>query len=74
MAGLAAHVSLEWVVLVNLFGLLVGFALLTDHYERGHIPGMLPTLVRLVDLGCLSQRGIRSALTARYFVYTYQEH
>ena len=45
LAGLAVHLSHEWVVLVNLFGLLVGFALLADHFERSHIPGMLPALL-----------------------------
>lgn len=45
LAGLAVHLSHEWVVLVNLFGLLVGFALLSDHFERSHIPGMLPAFL-----------------------------
>jgi hypothetical protein len=45
LAGLAVHLSHEWVVLVNLFGLLVGFTLLSDHFERSHIPGMLPALL-----------------------------
>jgi hypothetical protein len=45
LAGLAVHLSHEWVVLVNLFGLLVGFTLLSDHFERSHIPGLLPALL-----------------------------
>lgn len=45
VAGLAVHLSHEWVVLMNLFGLLVGFALLADHFERSHIPGVLPALL-----------------------------
>lgn len=44
-AGLAVHLSHEWVVLANLFGLLIGFALLSDHFERSHIPGMLPAIL-----------------------------
>jgi Na+/H+ antiporter NhaD/arsenite permease-like protein len=44
-AGLVQHVSHEWVVLANLFGLLVGFALLADHFEKSHIPGLLPALL-----------------------------
>lgn len=45
LAGLAVHLSHEWVVLVNLFGLLVGFALLSDHFEQSHIPDMLPAIL-----------------------------
>ncbi|MBX7183986.1 MAG: citrate transporter [Vicinamibacteria bacterium] len=39
---LAAHLRREWVILANLFGLLVGFALLADHFERSHVPQVLP--------------------------------
>ena len=42
LPGLAAHLGHEWVVLSNLFGLLVGFALLADHFEKSHIPEFLP--------------------------------
>jgi len=45
ITGLAAHVVNEWAVLANLFGLLVGFALLADHFEKSHIPGLLPALL-----------------------------
>jgi hypothetical protein len=41
-AGLAAHLSQEWVVLSNLFGLLMGFALLSRHFEQSHVPSRLP--------------------------------
>lgn len=37
-----AHVSHEWVVLANLFGLLTGFAILADHFEKSGVPEMLP--------------------------------
>ena len=43
--GLAVHLAHEWVILTNLFGLLVGFALLADHFEKSHIPGLLPALL-----------------------------
>lgn len=43
--GLGLHLAHEWVVLVNLFGLLVGFALLADHFEKSHIPGLLPAVL-----------------------------
>jgi Na+/H+ antiporter NhaD/arsenite permease-like protein len=39
MLGLLAH---EWVTLGNLFGLLLGFALLADHFERSRLPELLP--------------------------------
>ena len=39
LAGLLAH---EWVTLANLLGLLLGFALLADHFERSGLPGLLP--------------------------------
>jgi len=42
VAGLAAHVLHEWVGVVNLFCLLVGFALLADHFERSEVPQALP--------------------------------
>ena len=43
--GLLHHLMHEWVILTNLFGLLVGFALLADHFEKSHIPGLLPALL-----------------------------
>lgn len=42
LAGLVAHLDHEWVVLVNLFGLLTGFALLARHFEETRIPDVLP--------------------------------
>ena len=39
---LVAHLGHEWVVLANLFGLLIGFALLADHFERSNVPELLP--------------------------------
>ncbi len=45
LAGLAQHFAHEWVVLANLFGLLVGFALLADHFEKSHIPQLLPAFL-----------------------------
>ena len=39
LAGLLAH---EWVTLANLLGLLLGFALLADHFEQSGLPGLLP--------------------------------
>lgn len=42
LAGLGAHFAAEWVVLTNLFGLLMGFALLARHFEDSRIPEALP--------------------------------
>jgi Na+/H+ antiporter NhaD/arsenite permease-like protein len=44
-AGLAVHMTHEWVVLTNLFGLLVGFALLSDQFEKSRIPEALPAVL-----------------------------
>src|SRR3954469_18475147 len=40
--GLAAHLRHEWVVLANLFALLVGFALLAGHFHDSRAPDVLP--------------------------------
>ncbi|MEO7741533.1 MAG: citrate transporter [Usitatibacter sp.] len=45
MAGLAGHFAHEWVILANLLGLLLGFALLSDHFEKSHIPLELPRIL-----------------------------
>lgn len=43
--GLLLHVGREWVTLGNLFGLLMGFALLANHFEQSRIPDFLPALL-----------------------------
>jgi Na+/H+ antiporter NhaD/arsenite permease-like protein len=43
--GLLLHIGREWVVLGNLFGLLMGFALLANHFEQSRIPDFLPDLL-----------------------------
>ena len=40
--GLARHLAAEWVPLVNLLGLLTGFALLADHFYKSRVPAELP--------------------------------
>ena len=40
--GFVAHVAHEWVLLANLLGLLLGFALLSKHFEASHVPAVLP--------------------------------
>ena len=42
LGGLAAHMAHEWVILANLLGLLLGFALLSNHFEKSRIPEVLP--------------------------------
>src|ERR1700741_767086 len=42
LAGLLAH---EWVILANLFGLLMGFALLSRHFEDSNVPVALPKIL-----------------------------
>jgi hypothetical protein len=42
LAGLAGHLREEWVVLTNLGGLLLGFALLSRHFEESQVPKVLP--------------------------------
>src|SRR5438445_5255027 len=36
--GLVTHLAHEWVILSNLFLLLVGFALLSRHFEESRVP------------------------------------
>ena len=40
--GLLAHFEHEWVLIANLFLLLVGFALLARHFEASRIPDLMP--------------------------------
>ena len=42
LAGLASHLGHEWVILVNLLLLLLGFGLLAQHFEKSEIPLVLP--------------------------------
>jgi len=42
LAGFAAHMYHEWVILTNLLCLLVGFALLSNHFEKSRVPDVLP--------------------------------
>ncbi|MBI2406890.1 MAG: citrate transporter, partial [Gemmatimonadetes bacterium] len=42
LGGFGLHVEHEWVILTNLFLLLMGFALLARHFEESGIPAMLP--------------------------------
>src|SRR5262249_3421472 len=43
--GLVGHLEREWVILVNLFLLLLGFGLLSRHFEKSRIPAVLPRIL-----------------------------
>ena len=43
--GFLAHLAHEWVLLTNLLGLLLGFALLSKHFESSQVPAWLPRLL-----------------------------
>jgi len=45
LGGLVRHLDAEWVILANLFGLLMGFALLSRHFEQSRVPDRLPELL-----------------------------
>jgi Na+/H+ antiporter NhaD/arsenite permease-like protein len=51
---LASHLAEEWAKLANLFGLLVGFALLADHFEASHLPALLPRFLPGGARGCFA--------------------
>jgi len=42
LAGLAGHLAHEWVIITNLLGLLLGFAVLARHFEDSGVPDVLP--------------------------------
>jgi Na+/H+ antiporter NhaD/arsenite permease-like protein len=45
LAGLGHHMAHEWVTLGNLFLLLMGFALLSRHFEESRVPDKMPALL-----------------------------
>src|SRR5712664_3231457 len=42
LGGLGLHLAHEWVILTNLLGLLLGFALLSNYFEESQVPAVLP--------------------------------
>jgi Na+/H+ antiporter NhaD/arsenite permease-like protein len=52
LGGLASHMGHEWVILTNLLCLLVGFALLSNHFERSRVPDVLPRFLPDDWKGC----------------------
>lgn len=45
LLGLQWHLLEEWVIVVNLFALLVGFALVSRHFQNSQLPHLLPRLL-----------------------------
>lgn len=45
LGGLALHMAHEWVILANLFLLLMGFALLSRHFEKSKLPDVVPAFL-----------------------------
>src|SRR5262245_43402221 len=45
LAGFALHMQHEWVILANLFLLLMGFALLSRHFEESKLPDVMPAFL-----------------------------
>lgn len=46
VGGWVAHLAREAVILTNLFGLLLGFTLLSKHFEASRVPEFLPSILR----------------------------
>jgi Na+/H+ antiporter NhaD/arsenite permease-like protein len=44
-AGLLEYLAAEWVLLTNLFALLVGFAVLSRHFQLSQLPQLLPRIL-----------------------------
>ncbi|MEO8309546.1 MAG: citrate transporter [Caldimonas sp.] len=44
-AGLVAHLGQEWVLVINLLLLIIGFALLARHFEESRVPLLLPSFL-----------------------------
>jgi Na+/H+ antiporter NhaD/arsenite permease-like protein len=45
LGGLGLHMAQEWVILANLFLLLMGFALLSRHFEKSKLPDVVPAFL-----------------------------
>ena len=54
IGGLLSHMHHEWVILTNLLCLLVGFALLSNHFEKSRAPEVLPRFLPDDWKGCFA--------------------
>ena len=62
--GLVTHLSHEWVIIANLACLLLGFAILSRHFEKSHVPLALPRLLPDDWKGCFALLAIVFVLSA----------
>ena len=62
--GFLGHVQHEWVILTNLLCLLLGFALLSRHFEKTRIPAMLPRFLPHDWKGCFALLAIVFVLSS----------
>jgi Na+/H+ antiporter NhaD/arsenite permease-like protein len=63
LTGLVLHMQHEWVILTNLFLLLMGFAILSRHFENSRIPDEMPAFLPNGWLGGLALLFIVFALS-----------
>jgi Na+/H+ antiporter NhaD/arsenite permease-like protein len=54
VGGFGLHLAHEWVILINLLLLLVGFVLLARHFEASQLPAVLPRFLPDGWLGCFA--------------------
>lgn len=64
LSGFGAHLLHEWVTLVNLLLLLLGFALLAKHFEESHVPSALPRILPDDWKGCFALLAIVFVLSS----------
>ena len=66
-SGFGAHLLHEWVILINLLLLLLGFALLAKHFEDSGVPNALPRYPprRLEGLLCAARDRVRAVELSR---------
>src|SRR3989442_9537208 len=64
LGGFGMHMAHEWVILSNLFGLLLGFALLSNHFERSKVPAVLPHFLPADWNGGVARVGVGFVLSA----------
>ena len=64
IGGFALHMQHEWVILANLFLLLIGFALLSSHFEKSRVPEAMPAFLPDDWKGGLLLLGIVFVLSA----------
>lgn len=62
--GLVVHLAHEWVLVANLGCLLLGFALLSRHFEKSHLPWALPQVLPDDWRGCFFLLGIVFVLSS----------